>query len=236
MKNIFVYALWGQDDLYWIGAKKNIELVNKHFPDFHIRFYIDKNCDKSLIDSLKGNNVEIVILESKNYLYKNLSEKFDNNGLFWRFIPLSESDVDIVISRDCDSRISEREISAIKEWLKSDKDFHIMRDHPYHRVPILAGMWGARRGILNNIKELLEFWQSYNRKGVFNAEDQDFLGQIVYPIVKDKSIEHSEFGINYGNKIYNFPTERINYEFVGDVFDINENRHPDYWKIIKELS
>jgi hypothetical protein len=29
-----------------------------------------------------------------------------------------------------------------------------------------------------------------------------------------------------------FPLERINKEFVGDVFDHDENRHPEYWKLI----
>ena len=37
------------------------------------------------------------------------------------------------------------------------------------------------------------------------------------------------------NVIIPFPTNRNNYEFVGDVFDENEQRHPDYWKIIKNV-
>ena len=172
-----------------------------------------------------------------NYMdnYTNLSERFNHSGLFWRFLPLSGDDVNIVLSRDCDSRISKREIDAINEWISSDKDFHIMRDHPYHQVPILSGMWGARNGILKNINELLDFWSQYKNKGVFHAEDQDFLGQIVYPIVRNNSIEHSEFNISYGGEIRPFLNIRNNYEFVGDVFDENEERHPDYWKIIKNI-
>ena len=42
-------------------------------------------------------------------------------------------------SRDLDSVPSPREVEAVKEWLASkNKTFHIMRDHPYHRVPILG--------------------------------------------------------------------------------------------------
>ena len=46
-------------------------------------------------------------------------------------------------------------------------------------------------------------------------------------------MEHSEFNLRFGGEIKQFPTIRNNYEFVGDVFDENDVRHPDYWKIIK---
>jgi hypothetical protein len=94
-------------------------------------------------------------------------------------------------------------------------------------------MWGCRNGILSNINEILSQWINYGDKGRYQAEDQDLLGQLIYPIVKDKSMEHSEFNISFGGEIKSFPTVRNNYEFVGDVFDVNDVRHPDYWKLIK---
>jgi hypothetical protein len=142
MKNVVAYSLWGEHPMYWVGALRNIELVNKYFPGWISRFYIDKNCKQELIDTIKGDNVEILLVDSKGSFH----------GMFWRFWAAEDPEVDIFLSRDCDSRISEREVSAIKEWLKSDKDFHIMRDHPYHTVPILGGMWGCRNEILRNIK------------------------------------------------------------------------------------
>lgn len=36
------------------------------------------------------------------------------------------------MSRDSDSRIIPREEDAVREWLASDRMFHIMRDHPWH--------------------------------------------------------------------------------------------------------
>ena len=183
--------------------------------------YIDKNSDQNLIDSIKGDNTEIILVDSKDSFH----------GMFWRFWAAEDPDVNIFLSRDCDSRISEREILAVNEWLNSDKDFHIMRDHPYHTVPILGGMWGCRNGIMREIglSKMIENWNQYGRKGI----DQDFLGQMVYPIIKNRTIEHSEFNLNFGGEIIPFPHIRENYEFVGDVFDENDIRHPDYWKIIK---
>jgi protein O-GlcNAc transferase len=229
-KKIISFSLWGDKPLYWVGAKINIELAKKYYPGWICRFYIDENCDKELIDNIKDDNVEIFLLKNKDNNISNI-ERFNHSGLYWRFLPLKE-EYDVLIFRDCDSRISEREVIAVDEWLLSDKDYHIMRDHPYHSVPILSGMWGCKKDSLNNIDELLLIWSNYQKKGVYAADDQDFLGQLVYPIIRNNTLEHSEFGINYGSVIKPFPTKRKNYEFVGDVFDINNERHPEFWKII----
>jgi hypothetical protein len=232
-KNIIVFSLWGDHPMYWKGALRNIELAKINYPKFICRFYIDKNCNNELIESIKGDNVEVILMEPETYEYSNMSVRFNHSGLFWRFLPLKEKDVNVILFRDCDSRISEREVSAVNEWLSSDKDFHIMRDHPYHPWPILTGMWGCRNNKIPNIDDLLLKWKKHTPKGIYQAEDQDFLGQFIYPITINNSVEHSEFGIKFGSDTKLFPTTRNDYEFVGDVFDENDVRHPDYWKLIK---
>ena len=42
-------------------------------------------------------------------------------GMFWRFLPFDDKDVDIFIVRDTDSRINLREELAVKYWLESNK-------------------------------------------------------------------------------------------------------------------
>jgi hypothetical protein len=222
MKNVIAYSLWGNGDMYWIGALRNIELAKKYFPNWICRFYIDKNCKQDLIDTIKGDNVEVVLVDSKDSFH----------GMFWRFYAACDSEVDIMLSRDCDSRFSDREYYAIQDWLKSDKDFHIMRDHPYHTVPILGGMWGCKNGILRDIDKDIKNWTFFSQKGC----DQDFLGQVIYPKIINNAIEHIGFNINFGGNIKPFPTMRNAYEYVGDIFDENDVRHPDYWKIIKQIS
>ena len=49
-------------------------------------------------------------------------------------------------------------------------------------------------------------------------------------------MEHSEFGLNFSHGAIPFPTERKDYEYVGDIFDENDVRHPDYWKLIKRVT
>ena len=52
--------------------------------------------------------------------------------------------VDLYVSRDLDSRLNERELAAVQEWLDSSKEFHFMRDHPQHGTTILGGVWGCK--------------------------------------------------------------------------------------------
>lgn len=61
------------------------------------------------------------------------------NPRLWRFLPLLDNDVEILITRDLDSRITKRETSAVAQWLSSSLSFHVMRDHPLHGAFILAG-------------------------------------------------------------------------------------------------
>lgn len=43
-------------------------------------------------------------------------------------------------------QIIEREVTAVRDWMKSGQQFHVMRDHPKHDFAILGGLWGLRWG------------------------------------------------------------------------------------------
>jgi hypothetical protein len=216
MKKIISFSLWGDNQKYTIGAIENAEQSKTIYPDWICRFYCGKSVPLDIIEKLKSyNNVEVIEMD----------EDGDWNGMFWRFYACEDSDV--MISRDTDSRLNVREKSAVDEWLNSEKDFHIMRDHPYHNVLILGGMWGARNGILKNIIPIIN---QYN-KGNFWQVDQNFLREKIYPIIKDNSFIHDEF-MKFENWSKSFPNERKNKEFVGDVFDSNNVRHPEYYKFL----
>ena len=216
MKKIISFSLWGDNPKYTVGAIKNAELIDTIYPGWIGRFYCGKSVPIDIIEILKTyTNVEVIEME----------EIGDWSGMFWRFYACEDSDV--MISRDTDSRLNLREKNAVDEWLNSDKDFHIMRDHPYHNALILGGMWGVRNGILKNIVVLIK---NYN-KGDFWQVDQNFLSEQIYPIVVNSSFVHDSYhNINSWSK--NFSIERIDQEFVGDVFDEHNQRHSQYYKLI----
>jgi hypothetical protein len=216
MKKVISFSLWGDNPKYTIGAIENAEQSKTIYPDWICRFYCGKSVPLDIIKKLKSyDNVEVIEMD----------EDGDWNGMFWRFYACE--DADVMISRDTDSRLSVREKLAVDEWLESDKDFHIMRDHPYHNVLILGGMWGVRNGVLKNIIPIID---QYN-KGNFWQVDQNFLREKIYPIIKDNSFIHDEF-MKFETWSKSFPNERKNKEFVGDVFDSNNVRHPEYYKYL----
>jgi len=208
MKKIISFSLWGDNPKYTVGAVKNAELAKSIYPDWICRYYVGKSVPKEIIDELQSNtNVEIVQMD----------ENGEWNSMFWRFYPISDDDTEIMISRDCDSRLSIREKLCVDEFVNSDKMFHTMTDHPFHGG-IMGGMWGAKKGILKKMKELIDNWPKTNQW----QTDQSFLNHVISPLVAETIIIHDSINLK------NFPTKRENYHFVGEVFDGNDNRFDHY--------
>jgi hypothetical protein len=213
------FSLWGDKPIYNIGAIRNSELVSKIYSDWKMILYHDNSVPPSTLDILKNNGV---LLEDVSHL--NI-----NKGM-WRFLASDLEDCEYVIFRDCDSRISIREKLAVDEWIISKKSLHVMRDHPYHRIPagiktmgILAGMWGLKGGIIP-VKDMInKFPQSMNMSyGI----DQTFLKNI-YFIFSDDMIVHDEF---FGGK--SFPIKREHCRFIGERIDENEEPSTQDWKLV----
>ena len=57
--------------------------------------------------------------------------------------------VEFALVRDVDSRPTVRELLAVNEWVSSGLKFHTIRDHLQHRVPVMGGMFGMRRGLFD---------------------------------------------------------------------------------------
>ena len=178
MKKVISYSLWGNNTRYTVGAIQNSQLAKYYYPEWISRFYCGQDVDQSIIDILRNiPNTEIVLM----------TEPTNWTGMFWRFYAASDSD--IMLSRDADARISKREACAVNDWLSSGKDFHIMRDHPYHARAIMGGMWGCKNGILSNIRDLID---RFNRTDRYEI-DQEFLAHIVYPLVNTNCAVHDPF-------------------------------------------
>lgn len=218
MKKLISFSLWGDNPKYTIGAVRNAQLAQTIYPGWVCRFYIGKSVPTHIISQLKEmTNTDIIEME----------EQGDWTSMFWRFYPASEDDVDIMLSRDTDSRLNIREKNAVDEWLHSGKGFHIMRDHPWHGTLILGGMWGVKKGIIHDIKNKIGQFVKYNKYDV----DQAFLRNEIYPLIKHDCIVHDEF-FGFEEHRRNFPSKRVDYEFVGDVFDKDDKRDENFWKLI----
>jgi protein O-GlcNAc transferase len=215
MKNkVINFSLWGSNPKYCIGAIRNAQIASDIYSDWICRFYVSNTVPKDISKELES-------LSNTDIIHRDVEG--DWRSMFWRFEASYDENIYISIFRDADSRLSTREKYAVDEWISSDKTFHIMRDHPYHKYPILGGMWGYKNNNKYPMQILLESFNKTNKYGT----DYEFFAQTLYPLIGPDKVVHDEFF----EKIP-FPTARNGTEFVGDVFDENDIRHPDYYKHI----
>jgi len=96
----------------------------------------------------------------------------------WRNTIIDDSQVDIFLIRDSDSRLTQRDAIVVADWLRQKPEstaiFHCVRDHPFHsRVPVSAGLWGARRALLlrhfndRHVKRYSVCRESYTSHGLY---------------------------------------------------------------------
>ena len=57
------------------------------------------------------------------------------HGMTWRWLPIGDTFIDYVASRDTDAWISRRELDSVNVWMNSNRIFHVMRGHlTLHRL------------------------------------------------------------------------------------------------------
>jgi hypothetical protein len=212
MVKVITFSLWGDNKTYTIGAIKNAEFALEYYPDFECWFYIHKESVPIdiVIELEKIKNVKIIFKYGKH-----------DKPRMWRFEAIDDDNVEIMMSRDTDTRFLLREKLAVDEWLNSGKKFHIMRDHPHHGFKILGGMFGTCK--IDEIKS----WKYEMEKYIKNHEinyDQDFLRDIVYPNIKNNVLVHATFH-KFETESKDFPIKYDNeYRFVGEYVYHDESR------------
>lgn len=210
MKKVISFGLWGDHEDYMVGAMRNLDLAPDIYPEWEVWFYIEDDVDKEVIEKVRERADNVVVYsDAKGW-----------EGLFKRFLPMRDPMVDVFISRDCDSRLSDREYQAVEKWLESDRQFHCMRDHEAHKFPpVLGGMWGAKKLGLLSLDYLFLTILEYNNQSYF--DDQNGLTAI-YQKFPYLFLEHDDREFFGGNP---FPQhEPMKYgTFVGERITAEDN-------------
>lgn len=136
MIGVVSFTVFGPDPdgIYYQGAVRNAEMYNHFYPELECRFYLGK--------TPLQNGLDRFLKEHRNVVIVPMDDEEDQRATFWRFLALHDN-YDYYLFRDVDSRPVLREREAVAEWRESEFKFHVMRDHPRHGVPILAGLWGT---------------------------------------------------------------------------------------------
>lgn len=223
MVKVFSVCLWGKKEIYNIGAIRNADLCKKYYPNFEYWIYIHKpTVPKKTINKLrKRNNVKII--------FKN--DDLDKcSPMSWRFESIDDKNVEIMLSRDIDTIILDREVVATNEWIQSGKTFHIMRDHPHHTNVILGGMFSTKK--IKNITSWKELIYKIAQNG-HRMYDMNFLRDIIYPLIKDDCLIHDNFWRIEKHCQYFTTKYNDNCDFIGMYVNPDESRSERHMKIIQ---
>lgn len=177
--------------MYYYGLLQNIAIVREYFPDFSVYVYRGV-CDPSW--TLEG--VHVMETGATGPI-----------NMFHRILPLTFADIGFI--RDADSRITERDRWCINEFLKSDKSYHIIRDHALHRSRIMGGLFGWKKPMTLSIP--------FGVQALYGA-DEAFLRDSVYPLILQDTLIHtniSAFEREQTNPI-ELP-QKDAYDFIGNV-------------------
>lgn len=195
MKKIISFSLYGSDPKYSNGMICNLELAKIIYPDWICRVYYGNSVPKSVMDLIKSyNNCEVVLMEEgEDKLFP----------MIWRFLPIDDVNVEVMLSRDADARLSYREKECVDIFLQSTSLLHSIRDNQSH-PDIMGGMWGMKKNDRIKMKELCSGWN-----GIKYDYDQQFLRSKVVPFFSDSYLIHCS---TYKNS---FPVHKKNEYFVG---------------------
>ena len=201
MKRVVSFSLWGTSAIYLQGALDAVGQVAHAYPGWECWFYLGKDVPETVRKQLADKGARV--LDGAPW--------GPWAGMYWRFLAASDPEVEIMISRDVDTRILEREVTAVHEWLVSGKTLHIMRDHPKHEMPIMGGMWGCRTAGLRDMESLIRNHGKFERYG----HDQEFLSRIIYPKFIGDCWIHSDSITFPPEYVHPFPTKRKDLNYIG---------------------
>jgi hypothetical protein len=228
---VISFCLWGDNPKYLQGAIKNAELAKDIYPEWKLRYHVS---GIEAFSSVKLHDC-LIALSKINHNAEVFTMNWEPNWklMLARFMPAADENVNIMLSRDCDSRLSLREKIAVDEWIASNKGFHTMHDHFHHSVPILGGMFGVKKDVLSDINLLIDDWlkRSHNNNGNYWQIDQQFLTNIVWPRIQNNVMNHADFHTNIWPGIP-FKSKRIGREFVGATYDENNNINEDQMRCL----
>lgn len=245
MKKIISFSLWGDSHKYLNGAIRNAALARELFPDWICRFYVGSSVPFKIIEELinpipkrwcrykvdKENTISLC--GSFNPLIEIYHMDFpgDWRMMMDRFLPIVEDDIDYMIVRDCDSRLSLQEKMCVDEWISSGKSLHMIHAHPWHCTPILGGLFGLKGGSFPLMKYIIDNWKEQSAYQI----DQNLLRDKVWPKFSHGDfLNHDEF---FGHlwKATPFPIKRDDGGFMGESFDENDKPNKEHREILQKF-
>ena len=195
---IVSFCLYGTDANYYTGLLENISSLREHMPECTI--VVSKGvCDPSWVIPDGVTVIETHRAGAVNMLY--------------RYLPMATADVGFV--RDTDSRITERDRECMREFLASPYSYHMIRDHVWHKSPLMGGLFG---------------WKTRTELGIEiptdagYGTDEHLLSTHLYPRIVSDLLVHTNIWAFHREHTRRMPPMADPTDFVGNVIWNGEPR------------
>lgn len=210
MSFVFSFCLYGPYNArYYDGMIENIQLAQRHFRDWKVYIYIAPDVEPDFTQKIQY-FPNVVLLQTHVLGPKNMIH---------RFFAIDEPGVDLMMVRDADSRIHWKDRWAIRDFAdRNNFVAHTIRDNIQHTAKMMGGLWGLRKSAGISIKQLYASYIEDISQGHRLAHDQNFLADIIYPIVLPRLLVHYSNGRYLKDEyVVEFPFEWTNDIYCGRI-------------------
>jgi GR25 family glycosyltransferase involved in LPS biosynthesis len=229
--HVFSFCIYGKHKKYCEGLLENLRIIEREFPDYDTWIYAGIDVPDSYIEAYKRYRTKII--------FSTRTLRSDVELMTHRFFPLDDITVEVMFVRDADSRINGRDLWCIRQFLQSNKMFHIIRDNYWHkgkRIP--GGLWGARCPRLRSLlkRSIEDTYNAYSNG--FQYGTDELILEPLYNVIKDDVLIHSDIVAFGGETVHSIDHHNDGKNFAGNVIEYDENgrEYPsfDYYEILNK--
>ena len=131
-------------DRYIMALAARRDEAARFFARWRLRIYLDAAFAPAFARWLERAGYEVVRLPPYAPHTRDVAR------MMMRLLVADDAAVDRFLIRDLDSPLSVRDLLAVTAWIEAGDTVLIERDHAYHGVPMMGGMWGARSARLRS--------------------------------------------------------------------------------------
>lgn len=204
---IWGYSIFGRDERYYLPMKANLEVAERRKARIIVHTC---NEDYHFVRSYFPAGALTVIphrSDSRIPLPK-----------MWRFLTPQYASAKFYFFKDSDSVVSSRECRVMDHWMQTASTLWIIvRDHPLHVAPIMAGMFGARaesaRILADRATRLL---QSERQSFSPYSYDQQWLAACMYPTIVESCSVYTSYFYFHGEQVIRVRRPTLQERFIGE--------------------
>lgn len=235
---VIAMSVYGNIPKFTMGAIRNAQILPIYFPGWTLRVYVanpnSNDTEKKwivpgrILVRLKMLNVQIVYVDTARI---KLEPKW------WSHLVADDRAVKYFIVRRADGRLNARDAVAVSDFVEASSQtpgaaFHCVRDHSSHSsLAVTDGLWGGLSdGLLKRMKPgihtLIQDYLSNHTTSAGKMRPDDFLSNIVWPLVQDVAYCHDSVSCKKWPNTYSFPGNHSTLpEYVGQKF--NDHQEPE---------